>query len=356
MKRRRHTPEQIVRKLREVERLLGEGQTAKQVEISEQTCHRWRNQYGGMKADDAKRLRELEREKARLKRIFAPFLANRSRARLTVTRATLALDRRKRAPGREDTGTRRHGQGRGCHRRTPRRSPKQVRVDAWWRAPATRKPRNEPCRAALGRGLTMLTEQAMSRQRRALLGRGGQRPRTTVSGTPLRGPLASRRAPPRRPLTGLRGSAHTRAPPERPRPRPHGPHIRAPSRRAPADPRGQHRPTPPGRPPASPRGQHSPTPARRPPASPRGHHSPTPSRRPPASPRGHHSPTPSERRATHRARRRFRRTLLVVPRRNSSGVLRTPAEPPPNQKPLCHPLTPQHHNTTTMIILQSYER
>ena len=75
MKRRRHTLEQIVRKLREVERLLGEGQTiaeaAKQVGISEQTYHRWRNQYGGMKADDAKRLRELERENARLKRIVA---------------------------------------------------------------------------------------------------------------------------------------------------------------------------------------------------------------------------------------------------------------------------------------------
>ena len=75
MKRRRHTPEQIVRKLREVERLLGEGQTiaeaAKQVEISEQTYHRWRNQYGAMKADDARRLRELERENARLKRIVA---------------------------------------------------------------------------------------------------------------------------------------------------------------------------------------------------------------------------------------------------------------------------------------------
>jgi transposase-like protein len=75
VKRRRHTPEQIVRKLREVERLLGEGQTiaeaAKQVEISEQTFHRWRNQYGGMKADDAKRLRELERENARLKRLVA---------------------------------------------------------------------------------------------------------------------------------------------------------------------------------------------------------------------------------------------------------------------------------------------
>jgi transposase-like protein len=75
VKRRRHTPEQIVRKLREVERLLGEGQTvadaAKQVEVSEQTFHRWRNQYGGMKADDAKRLRELERENARLKRLVA---------------------------------------------------------------------------------------------------------------------------------------------------------------------------------------------------------------------------------------------------------------------------------------------
>ena len=61
--------------MREAERLLGEGQTiaeaAKQVEISEQTYHRWRNQDGGMKADDARRLRELERENARLKRIVA---------------------------------------------------------------------------------------------------------------------------------------------------------------------------------------------------------------------------------------------------------------------------------------------
>ena len=75
MKRRRHTPEQVIRKLREAERLLGEGKTipeaAKALEISEQTFHRWRNQYGGMKADDAKRLKELERENARLKRIVA---------------------------------------------------------------------------------------------------------------------------------------------------------------------------------------------------------------------------------------------------------------------------------------------
>jgi putative transposase len=75
MKRRRHTPEQIIRKLREAERLLGEGRTipeaAKELGISEQTYHRWRNRYGGMKANDAKRLKELERENGRLKAIVA---------------------------------------------------------------------------------------------------------------------------------------------------------------------------------------------------------------------------------------------------------------------------------------------
>src|SRR5881227_3334157 len=73
--RRRHSPEQIIRKSREADRLLGEGQevalVAKQLEVSEQTLHRWRLQYGGLKADDAKRLKELERENARLKRIVA---------------------------------------------------------------------------------------------------------------------------------------------------------------------------------------------------------------------------------------------------------------------------------------------
>ena len=75
MKRRRHTPEQVIRKLREAERMLGEGRSiaevAKALEVSEPTFHRWRNQYGGMKADDAKRLKELERENAQLKRIVA---------------------------------------------------------------------------------------------------------------------------------------------------------------------------------------------------------------------------------------------------------------------------------------------
>jgi putative transposase len=75
MQRRRHTPEQVIRKLREAERLIGQGRTipeaAKELGISEQTYHRWRNQYGGMKADDAKRLKELERENRQLKAIVA---------------------------------------------------------------------------------------------------------------------------------------------------------------------------------------------------------------------------------------------------------------------------------------------
>jgi putative transposase len=75
VKQRRHTPEQVIRKLREADRMLGEGRSiadvCKALEVCEPTYHRWRNKYGGMKADDAKRLRELERENARLKRIVA---------------------------------------------------------------------------------------------------------------------------------------------------------------------------------------------------------------------------------------------------------------------------------------------
>ena len=75
MKQRRHSPEQVIRKLAEGEKFLAEGRTieevARHLEISEQTWHRWRNQYGGMKADDAKRLKELEKENARLKKLLA---------------------------------------------------------------------------------------------------------------------------------------------------------------------------------------------------------------------------------------------------------------------------------------------
>ena len=75
MKNWRHTPEQVIRKLAEGDKLLAQGKTVEEVsrhlEISEQTFHRWRNQYGGMKADDAKELKELRKENQRLKRIVA---------------------------------------------------------------------------------------------------------------------------------------------------------------------------------------------------------------------------------------------------------------------------------------------
>ena len=75
MKRKRHSPEQIITKLREADAMLATDSTIAQVvqrlEISEQTFHRWRNQYGGMKANEAKRLKELEQENARLKRAVA---------------------------------------------------------------------------------------------------------------------------------------------------------------------------------------------------------------------------------------------------------------------------------------------
>ena len=75
MKRHRHTPEQAVRKIREGERLLNEGQELTEVlrhlEVTEATFNRWRAQYGGMKADDAKRLKDLEAENARLKKLVA---------------------------------------------------------------------------------------------------------------------------------------------------------------------------------------------------------------------------------------------------------------------------------------------
>lgn len=75
MKRTRHSAEQIVTKLREADAMLTAGRSIAQVVqalgVSEPTFHRWRNQYGGMKADEARRLKELELENARLKRLVA---------------------------------------------------------------------------------------------------------------------------------------------------------------------------------------------------------------------------------------------------------------------------------------------
>ena len=75
MKRKRHSPEQIVRKLREAELELSGGSSialvCQKLEVSEQTLARWREQYGGMKGDSVKRLKELEEENRRLKRAVA---------------------------------------------------------------------------------------------------------------------------------------------------------------------------------------------------------------------------------------------------------------------------------------------
>jgi putative transposase len=73
--RKRHNPEQVVRKLMAADRLLAEGKdtsaVCRELGVSEATYHRWRNQFGGLKAEDAKRLKELERENSTLKRLLA---------------------------------------------------------------------------------------------------------------------------------------------------------------------------------------------------------------------------------------------------------------------------------------------
>jgi len=75
MAKKRYTPETIIRKLREAEVLQGQGQTIaqvlKQLGITEQTFYRWRKEYGGMRIEQAKRLKALEQENARLKRLVA---------------------------------------------------------------------------------------------------------------------------------------------------------------------------------------------------------------------------------------------------------------------------------------------
>jgi transposase-like protein len=75
MKRKRHTPEEIIKKLREAATLLAGGQgveeVCKRLEVSPPTYHRWKDQYGGAKEETVKRLKELEKENGRLKRIVA---------------------------------------------------------------------------------------------------------------------------------------------------------------------------------------------------------------------------------------------------------------------------------------------
>jgi transposase-like protein len=75
MGRKRHTPEEIVAKLRQVDVLVSQGQTveaaARSIGVTQTTYHRWRNEFGGLKLDQIKRLKELEAENARLRRAVA---------------------------------------------------------------------------------------------------------------------------------------------------------------------------------------------------------------------------------------------------------------------------------------------
>ena len=75
MSRKRHSAEQIIHKLREAELRLAQGQTVeevcKQLEVTAQTYYRWRKEYGGLRTDQARRLKDLERENGRLKMLVA---------------------------------------------------------------------------------------------------------------------------------------------------------------------------------------------------------------------------------------------------------------------------------------------
>ena len=87
-RRRRHSPEEIVRKLRDADAMLNAGKDDASVlqalEVNESTYLRWRNQYGGLKADDAKRLKELEAENARLKKVVADLALDNQMLKETV--------------------------------------------------------------------------------------------------------------------------------------------------------------------------------------------------------------------------------------------------------------------------------
>jgi transposase-like protein len=82
MGRKNFTPEQIIRHLRDAEILLGKGsniaQACKKIGGSEQTYYRWRREYGGMQVEQAKRLKELEKENSRLKRLVADLHLDKS--------------------------------------------------------------------------------------------------------------------------------------------------------------------------------------------------------------------------------------------------------------------------------------
>ncbi|BBZ02010.1 hypothetical protein MCHIJ_14470 [Mycolicibacterium chitae] len=152
-KRRRHTPDQIIRKLAEGNKLLGSGQELAEVcrhlEIAESTWHRWVAQYGGMKANEAKRLKELEAENARLKKLVANQALDIDMLK-EISAETLTPNRKRSAVAalRERFGVseRRACTVVGIHRSTMRLTPAPVTTEeaelrAWLRKFSTDRPR-----------------------------------------------------------------------------------------------------------------------------------------------------------------------------------------------------------------------
>ncbi len=74
-RRRRHSPEQIVRKIQDADRILAEGgdvaAVLRELNVTEATYYRWRNQFSGLKAEDAKKLKQLEKQNLQLKKLLA---------------------------------------------------------------------------------------------------------------------------------------------------------------------------------------------------------------------------------------------------------------------------------------------
>ncbi|MDZ5089071.1 IS3 family transposase [Mycolicibacterium parafortuitum] len=153
-KRRRHTPDQIIRKLAEGNKLLASGQELAEVcrhlEIAESTWHRWLAQYGGMKANDAKRLKELEAENARLKKLVANQALDIDMLKEIGVGKLLTPNRRRRAATmlRERFGVseRRACTVVGIHRSTMRLTPspmttEEVELRSWLRRFSTDRPR-----------------------------------------------------------------------------------------------------------------------------------------------------------------------------------------------------------------------
>ncbi|MCZ4534819.1 IS3 family transposase [Gordonia terrae] len=161
-KRRRHTPDQIIRKLAEGNKLLGTGQELAEVcrhlEVTESTWHRWVAQYGGMKANDVKRLKELEAENARLKKLVANqaldidmlkeifvgklLTPNRKRSAVTMLRERFGVSERRACAVV------------GIHRSTMRLHPAPITAEeaelrSWLRGFSTDRPRRGWRRAAI---------------------------------------------------------------------------------------------------------------------------------------------------------------------------------------------------------------